>query len=323
MKTKKQYILFMIIVWGMISCQQDPNIPKGVIFYTHSIEDSIDFPEGAIKGVFSVSDTEQVYFSKGNLQYQASTNTWRFAEHQWDYVGTQIPDTDGNFGGNVNGSDNANISETYNGWIDLFGWGTSGFNHGAINYQPWGTSTNYSDYAAYGNPQCNLYDQSGTADWGYNPILNGGNTENTWRTLTKKEWDYVFNIRNTDSGIRYAMAQVNGVNGVILLPDNWNSFYFELNHTTMNCSSNIISATQWELLEKKGVVFLPVTTGIRFNGASSVSISLTGLYGYYWSSSIINNNSAYNINIHRTGIAIEDRSYRIVGINVRLVYSFR
>ena len=27
-------------------------------------------------------------FSKGNLQYRASTNTWRFAEHQWDFVGS-------------------------------------------------------------------------------------------------------------------------------------------------------------------------------------------------------------------------------------------
>lgn len=30
-----------------------------------------------INGKFSVSPTQQVYFSKGNLQYQASTKTWR------------------------------------------------------------------------------------------------------------------------------------------------------------------------------------------------------------------------------------------------------
>lgn len=32
-------------------------------------------PTGATNGLFSVSNTKQVYFSKGNLQYQASTNT--------------------------------------------------------------------------------------------------------------------------------------------------------------------------------------------------------------------------------------------------------
>ena len=44
-------------------------------------------PTGAINGLFSVSGSRQVYFSRGNLQYQASTNTWRFAEHQYDYIG--------------------------------------------------------------------------------------------------------------------------------------------------------------------------------------------------------------------------------------------
>ena len=44
-------------------------------------------PTGAINGLFSVSENSQVYFSQGNLQYQASTHTWRFAENQWDYVG--------------------------------------------------------------------------------------------------------------------------------------------------------------------------------------------------------------------------------------------
>ncbi|MBQ8957576.1 MAG: hypothetical protein IJ057_03585 [Bacteroidales bacterium] len=117
-------------------------------------------PEGLTQGLFSVSATLQVRFSQGNLQYQASTGTWRFAESQLDYIG----------------EGNANISESYDGWIDLFGWGTSGYNHGANAYQPWSTSEHYSDYFAYGNGRNNLYDQTGQADWGYNAISNGGNT---------------------------------------------------------------------------------------------------------------------------------------------------
>jgi len=119
-------------------------------------------PTGAIDGQFSVSATQQVYFSKGNLRYQASTDTWKFADNQYDIVGES----------------NSYMSSSYSGWIDLFGCGTSGYNHGAVCYQPWSTSTNNSDYYAYGSPTYNLYDQTGKADWGYNQISNGGNTEN-------------------------------------------------------------------------------------------------------------------------------------------------
>ncbi len=79
-------------------------------------------PEGAINGKFSVASGKQVYFSKGNLQYQASSNTWRFAEHQYDFVGD---DTNGNVSVGSDKCNNALISSSYTGWIDLFGWGTS------------------------------------------------------------------------------------------------------------------------------------------------------------------------------------------------------
>ena len=70
------------------------------------------------------SNGDKVYLSQGNLQYKASSNTWRFAPNQWDYVGGTT--SEGIFWGNVSGSSNNNISPTYSGWIDLFGWGTNG-----------------------------------------------------------------------------------------------------------------------------------------------------------------------------------------------------
>ena len=85
---------------------------------------------GILPGAFSVSADQQVYFSQGNLQYQASTNTWRFAEHQWDYVGgtgASYPyDECGNVYANGVKCSNNEISSNYSGGIDLFGWGTSG-----------------------------------------------------------------------------------------------------------------------------------------------------------------------------------------------------
>ena len=231
-------------------------------------------PTGAIDGLFSVSATQQIYFSQGNLQYKASTNTWRFATNQYDYIGNA----------------NTNISATYNGWIDLFGWGTSGYNHGGVCYQPWSSSQSSSDYYAYGNYNYNLYDQSGKADWGYNAISNGGNSENVWRTLTREEWIYVCTTRATSSGIRYAKANVNGNNGVILLPDNWNNSIYSLNNTNqsdVDYNTNIITGTNWEILENNGAVFLPAA-GFRTSYYEAE-------HGNYWSSKANGQYQAYRL----------------------------
>ena len=264
---------------------------------------SPNVPVGAINGLFSVGENSQVNFSQGNLQYQASTNTWRFATNQWDYVG----------------ADNASISQTYSGWIDLFGWGTSGYNHGAVCYQPWSTSKTSSDYYAYGDANNNLFDQTGQADWGFNAISNGGNQENSgWRTLTNTEWVYVFETRSTVSGVRYAKAQVNGVNGVILLPDNWDSSYYTLNNiNTGNASfsSNEISASTWmSSFEEYGAVFLPAA-GYRYE----ISVSSVGSYGYYWSSSYYSSSSAYFVCFGDNYLNPENYRSRYSGHSVRLV----
>lgn len=237
-----------------------------------------DFPAGATPGIFSVSHNTYAYFSQGNLQYQASTNTWRFAEHQWDFVGgydSQLDIDQGNVYENGEKCDNSLVSETYAGWIDLFGWGTSGYNHGSNCYQPWSTSEDPQDYVAYGMDGLSLYEGNRMADWGYNPIVNGGNEENIgWRTPTASEWDYLLNTRPTPSGLRYAFAVVNNVNGMILLPDNWNAAAYTLSNPNVSnfslvysnrnellealYNSNNIDETTWaEVFEPNGVVFIP------------------------------------------------------------------
>ena len=260
-------------------------------------------PTGAIGGLFSVSATQQVWFSQGNLQYQASTNTWRFAENQWNYIG----------------EDNANMSQTYSGWIDLFGWSTSGYNHGAVCYQPWSTSENDMNYYPYGSNTANLFDQTGQADWGYNAISNGGNTINSWRTLTKEEWNYVFFSRNTASGIRFAKAIVNGINGVVLLPDTWSSSTYPLNATN-NIGvgyCNTISTQDWtNTLQPAGAVFLP-TSGSRYG----TSVYNHGSVGKYWTSSRSSSNNAFRLLFNGTssnGISISNESL-YYGNSIRLV----
>ena len=240
-----------------------------------------DYPEGAIHGLFTINENgDQVYFSQGNLQYQASTQKWRFAEQQWDYIGN---DTCGTVYENGVKCDNTLASPHYEGWIDLYGWGTSGYNHGATCYYPWSPSHDPSDYFAYGNYDGNLFDQTGQADWGYNPIINGGNMENSWRTLTEDEWDYVLNTRSTTSGIRYTMANVNGVNGVVLVPDIWNDSSYFLFDTSLfggQYSDNVISSEQWVSLEEHGAVFLPAA-GRHYGD----EITNAEKWGNYWSAS--------------------------------------
>ncbi|MBQ7533953.1 MAG: hypothetical protein IJT45_09745 [Bacteroidales bacterium] len=282
-------------------------------------QDSPNVPTGAINGLFTINENgDQVWFSQGNLQYQASTNTWHFAENQWNYVGGT-----GMYGsqqqGNVTGSSNNNISSTYSGWIDLFGWGTSGFNHGAVCYQPWCTSNNHYDYYAYGEPNYNLYDQTGQANWGYNSISNGGNISNLWRALKTDEAEYLLFTRITASGIRFALATVAGTSGLIILPDNWDISTYTLNNTNIaqgaSYDNNIITIVQWELLEDVGAVFLPVT-GVRRGYSSQYVESLDT--GWYWTSSYCDLYGAHGFGF--SGPVHTNENYsRTDGCAVRLV----
>ena len=274
-------------------------------------------PAGAINGKFTINaNGDKIYFSQGNLQYQASTNTWRFGESQYDYVGNATLGTVYENGIKCN---NNLISQDYSGWIDLFGWGTSGYNHGAVCYYPWSTSTSYSYYYAYGNDGYSLCDQTGQADWGYNPISNGGYQPNQWRTLTGFEWDYVFDNRTTTSGIRYAKAKVCDINGVILLPDDWNPNYYNLTNTNSvgdDFSSNIITAAQWIELEQYGVVFLPAA-----GNRDGTTINNVGNVGSYWSASRDDWGLATNAYFHNADLIPFFYTSRSDGISVRLVHN--
>lgn len=249
---------------------------------------------GTLSGLFSVSETQQVHFSQGNLQYNASTNTWRFAENQYDLLITPEDMTCVDDNGNKYVDVSLQYSSTSNNWIDLFGWGTSSYEHGAVCYQPWSTSGKNYQYTAYGSYPCNLFDQTGEADWGFNSISNGGNSINTWRTLTGTEWEYLFFTRSTPSGIRFVRAEVNGVNGVIILPDDWDAniyYFYGINSITNEGSfiANVISAARWKILEDSGAVFLPAA-----GGRERTKVMFIGYCGLYWSSSCDYFNPPYN-----------------------------
>ena len=254
--------------------------------------------DGAIRAEFSVSDSTKVYFSQGNLQYQASTGTWRFAEHQYDMIG----------------SDNSNISSSYSGWIDLFGWGTSGWNSGANALQPYSTSTSYSDYYPGGSYSNDLTGSYANADWGvYNKISNGGNSAGMWRTLTNSEWYYLISGRAQASRLM-GQGRVNNVNGLILLPDGWETpSSVKFTYDPGNYSTNVYSLDEWAVMESYGAVFLPAAGYRRGTDVGDV-----GSYGYYWSSSADGYDYAYYLFFVSYGV-YTGSGYRYDGLSVRLV----
>jgi len=199
---------------------------------------------------FSVSASTKVVFSKGNLQYQASTEKWRFAENQYDIIGEY----------------NKNISSTNSGWIDLFGYRTSGYN----NIYPFLTSTLEYDYRG------NWSDINGTDyDWGqYNAISNGGNKAGLWRTPTDIEMFYLLNKRNNAAG-KAIITYVNGVRGLLLLPDEWVA-------PEGFSKKESYSLSEWIDAEDKGAVFMPCA-GYRTSKNSVCNVYGTTLSGYWLS----------------------------------------
>ncbi len=285
-----------------------------------TVEELEGWANGVLPGAFSVSGTQQVHFSQGNLQYRASTNTWRFAGHQYDYVGNA---TLGNVYVDGVKSNNANINSTYSGWIDLFGWGTSGWNSGANCYQPWSTSTTNSDYypgGSYTNGLTGNYDE---ADWAWhNAISNGGNAVNQWRTLTRSEWAYLL-IHRTDASAKCGTGNINGMGGLIILPDSWmlpSGCTFNSGFTTYvegnypDWTNNSYSLAQWAQMEDAGAVFLPAA-GHRYR----INVDHVGFGGYYWSSKPNGESNAYNIFFYSNSLDATNNYPRYNGFSVRPV----
>jgi hypothetical protein len=177
------------------------------------------------------------------LQYTQSTDTWQFAREQYEYIGAE------------NIKDGALADK-----IDLFGWS------GKDSKVPFGVgvSSNYIDY------------QGEFVDWGTNTI--SGDASNTWRTLSIEEWEYIYHGRENADRL-LALATLEGVPGLILLPDNWQQpedipfvssveqglawnatrvegSYFDASNKD-HTKDNIYTQAQWQKMEALGAVFIP------------------------------------------------------------------
>lgn len=215
------------------------------------------------------------------MQYHAANNEWRFAPSQTDYIG----------------ADNANISDTYNGWIDMFCWGTGN--------NPTNQSLDDADFQNF-------------VDWGVNKI--GNDAPNVWRTLTNDEWEYLINNRSNASNLK-GIAKVNEVNGLILLPDAWacpdgvsfKSGFNNISGVESYGNYQTISASDWSKLEASGAVFLPAAGSCGGSGVDGVQ-----LYGSYWFATEGDGYDARCLGFSSYG-AGTSYDYRYSGQSVRLV----
>ncbi|MCR5050946.1 MAG: hypothetical protein K6A36_07685 [Paludibacteraceae bacterium] len=316
----KKILLMAVAAVMAISASAQETIKKvrvykdGAVAYEEKYDavDSIVFvdveipavPEGALAGKFTINaDGDQIQFSQGNLQAtnNGGTWTWSFAEHQYDYIGNAAANT----------SINGNGTVSANGTVDLFGWSTAATTYGIHNRTS--SSTYSGDFI----------------DWGTNAISNGGNEANLWRTLTKDEWYYIFYTR-TNAATLFGLGSVNGVNGTILLPDNWtlpagatfeastahglavqDGYYY--NENGDNFSHNTYTAEQWSAMEAAGAVFLPAA-GDR----EGSNVYFVGSIGDYWSATPYGADYAYDLGFYSSGL--DPRTYdRYGGFSVRLV----
>ena len=193
---------------------------------------------------------------------------------------------------------------------DLFGWGTGD--------APNKVSTSNADYAEF-------------TDWGINPITNGGNAANLWRTLTKDEWVYLFYGR-TNAATKFGLGSVNGVNGTILLPDDWTlpsgasftasttqgladqgTYYYDSDENNDHYTDNIYTAAQWAAMEANGAVFLPAA------GYRGLDVKFVGSRGFYWAATPNGTNNAYYPFFYSLRLSPQGYDSRSDGLSVRLV----
>lgn len=305
---KTFFTLCLLLVWSLAVVGQTESTSSATITFFRT-------PSSLLSGKFAVAAGDTVQFARGNLQYLASQNIWRFAEHQYDMIG--------NAAGNTTG---AAYRSTQGYWIDLFGWGTSGWNSGATAYQPWDVSETNSHYCPAMAYETNWSESESTrrCDWGVNNFTSA--LDAGYCVLTAYEWEYILSGRTNCANLM-GLGTLYGVHGFYLLPDGWDwtkvateksaaSFTWTAGSTKF--TSNVIrndpeGRALWGAMEAKGAVFLPAG-GYRLG----TTVTMETLY-YATSTMGTGSNYCASLEVTQSGlIRICWECRRLIGRNVRL-----
>lgn len=167
--------------------------------------------------------------------------------------------------------------------IDLFTWGYNATN----SIDPVG-----SDYITGHTTDGETFSKG--EDWGY---VFGGSSS-VWRTLTKAEWEYLLEHHS------HLKIEVEEVKGLVIAPDDFSGDIYDY----------FYSYTDNATLAADNLVFLPLA-GYR----SGSYVGYVGDYGYYWSSSAIDESSAYSVLLGGAYPYTINNNGRNRAISVRLV----
>lgn len=320
---KKFFCMFSLLLLcaysGRINAQTESTSSATITFFRT--------PSSLLPGKFSVSATKKVSFARGNLQYLASRNLWRFAEHQYDMIG------------NAKGNSTKGLARATQGyWIDYFGWGTSGWSGGDNKkaYQPWAyspTDTEYGPTNAHMPSGVSWGDNEATKnyDWGVYNFTSG--PDKGYYVLTTTEWDYLLRYRSNASNLK-SHGSIFGISGVFLLPDNWDwaeatlaaavsaaGFTWVAGQSSSanqnRIMDNAAGRALWAAMEAAGAVFLP-TAG--YLSESEETVKNVGVEArYHTSTAAASAGTAYTISWSGGGmIAIGNAGVRALGRSIRL-----
>lgn len=205
-----------------------------------------------MEGEFSVSEEKKVQFAKGNLRHIGDMyeGTWSIASQQYDMLGQDNIET------YTSGSYTADL-------VDLFCWSAPKDYYGITFFN------------GYDDEEAILMFQGDFAEWGANPEVIA-NLGSGWSTLSKDEWNYLLNERANAANLK-ALATVNNVKGLVLLPDTWMA----------GAPASTYTADTWMTMENAGAVFLPAAgqmTSVYDSENWHTTTTVTDDIGVYWSS---------------------------------------
>lgn len=147
-------------------------------------------------------------------------------------------------------------------------------------YDALGSLNNYYSQSSY-DGWMDLVLRS-TGGWGVDgAIEGGGDSVGLWRVLSSEEWNYILTGRNNADSLK-TCATVNGVLGLLLLPDNWQLPDGLDMVMAAGSSVNVYTAAQWAILEAAGAVFLPAAGYVYDYG----NVQSMGSLGYYATNTI-------------------------------------
>lgn len=301
-------------------------------------------PEVLYSGEFSVSGTQKVYFSSGNLQaVMSAPNTvakWQLAQQQYEYIGTTTHNPN---------SGNADRTNAGAGKIvSLFSFTDPAEEYTGAKYYGIWNATRDDCVSAADNKSCN---------WG-KAYTDNAESDYDWRVPSSTEWTYLLAGGRQDYCSSVCMLRIGtqDIRGLIIYPNGFDDskfaeagftidkgatqtknsiIHYKISGTefsdqyvAFNAAANSgtffsgdefkIGETDWKNLEKLGCMFMPQEGYV--NGKSYSSENFAGYY--QCSDGAKSTTQVYRVTFSRGALTTNIASGQVMaqyGMSIRLI----